>query len=139
MLARALELRSQWLAALDTLFATYDALVLPATQLWPFPADWDWPREIAGVAMDTYHRWMEVVVPASLAGLPALGMPAGLGETGLPGRPATDRAAWGGRQDPRHGRDLRIGHRPASHPRLRRFRFTCPCASATLYAGGPGP
>jgi amidase len=84
-LAQALALRSQWLAALDTLFARYDALVLPATQLWPFPAEWDWPREIAGVAMDSYHRWMEVVVPASLAGLPALGMPAGLGEGGLPG------------------------------------------------------
>jgi amidase len=84
-LARALELRGQWLAALETFFSTYDALVLPATQLWPFPVDWDWPREIAGVAMDTYHRWMEVVVPASLAGLPAIGMPAGLGEAGLPG------------------------------------------------------
>jgi amidase len=84
-LARALELRDAWLAVLDTLFTRYDALVLPAAQLWPFPAEWDWPREIAGVAMDTYHRWMEVVVPASLAGLPALGMPAGLGANGLPG------------------------------------------------------
>jgi amidase len=83
--AKAVALRSEWLAALEGLFATYDALVLPATQLWPFPVEWDWPREIAGVPMDTYHRWMEVVVPASLAGLPALGMPAGLGETGLPG------------------------------------------------------
>jgi amidase len=34
--------------------------------------------------MDTYHRWMEVVVPASLGGLPALGMPAGFGTNGLP-------------------------------------------------------
>jgi amidase len=83
--ARAIALREAWLATLDALFARFDALVLPSTQLWPFPAEWDWPREIAGVAMDTYHRWMEVVVPASLAGLPALGMPAGLGETGLPG------------------------------------------------------
>jgi amidase len=83
--AKAVALRSEWLAALEGLFGTYDALVLPATQLWPFPVEWDWPREIAGVPMDSYHRWMEVVVPASLAGLPALGMPAGLGETGLPG------------------------------------------------------
>jgi amidase len=84
-LSRAIALRATWLEALDVLFARYDALVLPSTQLWPFPAEWDWPREIAGVAMDTYHRWMEVVVPASLAGVPAIGMPAGHGPDGLPG------------------------------------------------------
>ena len=35
--------------------------------------------------MDTYHRWMEVVVPVSLIGLPAVALPAGFGATGLPG------------------------------------------------------
>ena len=34
--------------------------------------------------MDTYHRWMEVVIPASLIGLPALCVPAGFGAAGLP-------------------------------------------------------
>jgi amidase len=34
--------------------------------------------------MDTYHRWMEVVVPASLIGLPALSVPVGFSDTGLP-------------------------------------------------------
>ena len=34
--------------------------------------------------MDTYHRWMEIVVPVSLAGLPCLGMPAGFSQSGLP-------------------------------------------------------
>jgi amidase len=34
--------------------------------------------------MDTYHHWMAVVTPASLGGLPALTLPAGFGETGLP-------------------------------------------------------
>lgn len=34
--------------------------------------------------MDTYHRWMEVVVPASLIGLPALSVPAGFSPEGLP-------------------------------------------------------
>lgn len=34
--------------------------------------------------MDSYHRWMEVVVPASLTGLPALCVPAGFGPAGTP-------------------------------------------------------
>ena len=34
--------------------------------------------------MDTYHRWMEVVVPATMGGLPALCVPAGFGGSGLP-------------------------------------------------------
>jgi amidase len=59
-------------------------VVLPSAQVWPFPADWRWPKEIAGHSMDTYHRWMEVVVPASLIGLPALSVPVGFGAEGLP-------------------------------------------------------
>ncbi|WP_224815124.1 amidase [Hasllibacter sp. MH4015] len=76
--------RRALLAAFADLFTTFDALVLPATQIWPFPVEWDWPREVGGRPMDTYHRWMEVVVPASLAGLPSLGVPAGYGAGGLP-------------------------------------------------------
>jgi amidase len=34
--------------------------------------------------MDTYHRWMEVVVPVSLAGVPCVTVPAGFGAAGLP-------------------------------------------------------
>jgi amidase len=34
--------------------------------------------------MDTYHRWMEVVLPATMAGLPAISVPVGFGPTGLP-------------------------------------------------------
>jgi amidase len=81
----AAAIRLRWLATLADLFTRFDALVLPATQIWPFPVSWDWPREIAGQGMDSYHRWMEVVVPASLAGVPAVALPAGFGSTGLPG------------------------------------------------------
>ena len=34
--------------------------------------------------MDTYHRWMEVVIAATMAGLPSLAVPAGISAQGLP-------------------------------------------------------
>ncbi len=80
----ASELRSAWFAAASELFDTYDAFLLPTAQCWPFPASQEYPEVIADVAMDTYHRWMECVVPASLIGLPALAVPAGFGAAGLP-------------------------------------------------------
>ena len=80
---RASLIRSDWFRAAARAFETWDALVLPTAQCWPFPIDWTWPREIAGQAMDSYHRWMEVVVPASLIGLPAVAVPLPLSE----GRP----------------------------------------------------
>ncbi|WP_128514034.1 amidase [Tabrizicola thermarum] len=77
-------IRSRWHAHAARMFQRFDAVVLPSAQVWPFPADWRWPQEIAGRRMDTYHRWMEVVVPASLIGLPALSVPLGFGARGLP-------------------------------------------------------
>ena len=46
--------------------------------------------------MDTYHRWMEVVIGPTLAGLPAISVPVGFSASGLPmgmqliGRPRGD-------------------------------------------------
>ena len=34
--------------------------------------------------MTTYHQWMEVATPATLAGLPALSIPVGFSPHGLP-------------------------------------------------------
>ncbi len=81
---RASVMRSDWFKSASQLFEKYDALVLPVAQVWPFPTETAWPAEIAGVKMDTYHRWMEVVLPVSLLGLPSLAMPAGFGANGLP-------------------------------------------------------
>ena len=77
-------IRSRWYATAAQLFETYDALILPTAQVWPFPVGQVHPQIIAGRAMDTYHRWMEVVIPASLIGLPAVSVPAGFGAGGLP-------------------------------------------------------
>lgn len=91
--------RSQWYARAAELFDTYDALVLPSAQVWPFPVDWVHPAAINDIPLDTYHRWMEVVVPASLAGLPAVCVPAGFGPEGL---------AMGMQLIGRHGDDLGV-------------------------------
>jgi amidase len=77
-------IRSRYYAKMARLFDSYDAVVLPTAQVWPFPADWRWPQSIGTRAMDTYHRWMEVVIPISLIGLPALSLPVGFGAQGLP-------------------------------------------------------
>lgn len=76
--------RSDWYRHVAGLFETYDFLVLPAAQVFPFAAEIDWPKTVGGRAMDTYHRWMEVVIGPTLAGLPVAAMPAGFGAEGLP-------------------------------------------------------
>jgi ureidomalonase len=94
---RAAAVRTEWYRAVVGMFAQFDVLVAPATQVHPFPVEVTWPREIAGRTMDTYHRWMETVAPWSMAGVPALGMPAGFTPGGLPvgvqliGPPGGDR------------------------------------------------
>ncbi len=77
-------IRSQYFAVMAGLFERYDAIVLPTAQVWPFPVEWRWPQLINGRAMDTYHRWMEVALPISLIGAPALSLPVGFGAQGLP-------------------------------------------------------
>ncbi len=76
--------RSEWYVAMRKLFQKYDYLLLPSAQVFPFDATVHWPKAINGVAMDTYHRWMEVVVPASLLGFPTINVPVGFSPQGLP-------------------------------------------------------
>ncbi|TDF30651.1 amidase [Delftia tsuruhatensis] len=80
----AARVRSAWYETLRRLFDSYDFLVLPSAQVFPFDAALDWPHAVDGREMDTYHRWMQTVVPATMAGLPALAAPAGFGPQGLP-------------------------------------------------------
>ncbi|KAK44998.1 amidase [Caballeronia jiangsuensis] len=82
--SRAIRDRAAWYQAINALFDNFDYLLLPSAQVFPFDAELDWPHAIAGREMDTYHRWMEAVVPATMASLPALSAPAGFGPAGLP-------------------------------------------------------
>ncbi|WP_017479318.1 amidase [Pseudomonas sp. PAMC 26793] len=76
--------RSDWYRALGKLFERYDFLLLPTAQVFPFDAQQPWPRLVAGREMDTYHRWMEVVIGPTLAGLPSINVPVGFNPQGLP-------------------------------------------------------
>ena len=76
--------RTNWYGMMLRLFERYEYLLLPSAQVFPFDATTHWPKTINGKTMDTYHRWMEVVVPASLAGSPVISMPVGFSQDELP-------------------------------------------------------
>jgi len=76
--------RADWFRALSSLFGRYDFLVLPTAQVFPFPKTEHWPKSINGRPMDTYHRWMEIVIGGSLAGIPVVNVPAGFDPHGRP-------------------------------------------------------
>ncbi len=80
--------RSAFYQGMLQLFERFDVLALPSAQVWPFDKSWRWPQTIqtanSVVQMDTYHRWMEVVIYATLAGLPSISVPTGFGPNGLP-------------------------------------------------------
>jgi amidase len=81
---------------LNTLFDTYDYLLMPSTQVMPFPIETEYPTEINGQAMSSYIDWMSVCCILSPFGVPCLSVPAGFSATGLPvglqivGRPQDD-------------------------------------------------
>jgi amidase len=76
--------RTRFYLSMLQLFEKFDVLAIPVAQVWPFDVNLRWPQSIAGQSMDTYHRWMEVVIYATLAGLPSISVPAGFGANGLP-------------------------------------------------------
>jgi len=76
--------RADWFRALLALFDRYDFLALPTAQVFPFPKDTHWPESIQNRKMDTYHRWMEVVIGGTLAGIPVVNVPVGFDERGRP-------------------------------------------------------
>jgi amidase len=65
-------------------FARYDALLLPATQVLPFPVDCEWVRSINGIEQTIYIDWMAICCVISVLGLPSISVPGGFTAEGLP-------------------------------------------------------
>ncbi len=95
---RAVTRRDEVRAAAAAFFATYDVLVVPVAQVPPFDVDLEYPTQVAGVPMATYLDWMESCWSITVLGAPAISVPCGFTDSGLPigmqivGRPGADAA-----------------------------------------------
>jgi amidase len=65
-------------------FERYDVLLLPVSQVPPFDARLEYPTTIQGVEQETYLDWMRSAYWVSATGCPALSVPGGFTDDGLP-------------------------------------------------------
>jgi len=65
-------------------FHRYDILLMPTEPVLPFPIDQDFPAEINGVKLDNPIHWFALCYAATIAGVPALSIPAGFSAMKLP-------------------------------------------------------
>ena len=82
----------------------YEFLLFPVSQSLPFDVNTPWVREINGVELPTYLDWMMSCCYVTLTGHPAISVPCGFSQDGLPvgvqivGRHQQDRSvlelAW---------------------------------------------
>lgn len=82
--ARAYQLRTALAERMRVFFETYDVLVLPVSQVPPFSAGEEYPRQINGEVQSTYLDWMRSAYFISVTGCPAISVPAGFTPEGWP-------------------------------------------------------
>lgn len=82
--ARAYQQRTALADTMRRYFSEYDVLLLPTSQVPPFPADQEYPTEIEGRPMETYLDWMRSAYLITVTGCPAISVPAGRTPEGLP-------------------------------------------------------
>ena len=66
------------------LFSTYDMLLCPAAIVPPFPIEWRWPTTVDGTALEHYIDWLLICSAISLTSSPAISVPCGATQSGLP-------------------------------------------------------
>ena len=65
-------------------FRTYDLLLSPTTIVAPFPVEDRYVAECAGRKFDNYVQWLGIVYAITLVCCPALSLPCGFTDSGLP-------------------------------------------------------
>lgn len=65
-------------------FDRFEFLVCPAVPVPPFAADVPWVEEVAGVRMDHFLQWLQCCYAISVIESPAISVPAGFTNDGLP-------------------------------------------------------
>ena len=83
-LARAEQEHTRLHERMVAFFDRYDVLLAPTTQVLPFPVEVEYPTEIAGVRLENYLEWMRSCTLLSPTGCPALSVPGGFTDDGLP-------------------------------------------------------
>src|SRR5262245_30009263 len=82
--ARAEAKRTELYQRVRVFMERYEFLILPVSQIAPFPVEVDWVRQINGVKMESYIDWMATCYAITLTGLPAISVPCGFTDAGLP-------------------------------------------------------
>jgi amidase len=82
--ARAMRRHGELLERVRAFFERYDALVLPTSQVPPFPVEQPYVTEINGVQLGSYLDWMRSCYGVSVMCCPAIDVPAGFTPAGLP-------------------------------------------------------
>ena len=80
----AIHKKQQCLNQIDLIFRNFDFLALPSAQVYPFDKNLQFPKNINGIELDTYHRWLEVFILSSLLDLPTVTIPVGFNKNGMP-------------------------------------------------------
>jgi amidase len=83
-LARAEKLRTALFERMHRFMQTYDFIVFPVNQVPPFPIEQQYVTEIDGVKMDSYIDWMRSCFLVTSTTHPAISVPCGFTEEGLP-------------------------------------------------------
>ena len=81
---RAEQQRTILFQRLQSFLQEYEFLILPVSQVPPFDIDLEYVTRIGNVDMETYIDWMKSCYYISVTGLPAISVPGGFTEAGLP-------------------------------------------------------